>query len=344
MVKQGRSNRYAPYVRAAANVASYAVRRGLKRAAENVADRMTNKRRRPTRTRRLFQRVPTVGNGSSQSWFRSGRGPKKLGKMLKALQPARVMNQTTSTRIESSIGTQLAYADNFGTAGQIQDYFKELTTDGSFTQRLYLKKITADYLISNATSSNTFIRIYELIARKDFNVTTTSQGAYSSLAIWSPVGAFDQGLYDINSSQNATLLGASPFHSKLFTNLWKVKKVFSVELGSGRSHKHTTSYNINKMIAEDRVGKDTSSRRCQILGGVTRAVMIIAYGAPVNSDANDANVSTAKSALNVVRMDRHEIHSVDPQGSKIYRISTLPTFTDAQEVDEDGDVQAPSEC
>lgn len=337
-----RSNRYAPYVRAAANVASYAVRQGVKRAAENVADRAT--KRRAIHRPRLFQRVPTVGHGSSQSWFRSGRKPKMLGKLLKQLQPARVMSQATSQRIESSIGGQCVSSDHFCSVAQIQDYFSQLTIGGSDTQRIYVKKITADYLISNATSSNTFLRIYELIARRDFNLSSNSAGAYSGSALWTPVGAFDQGLYDVTSTMNAAILGASPFHSKLFTANWKVKKVFNIELGSGRSHKHTTTYNCNKMISEDRVGKDTASRRTLVLGGITRAVMIIAYGAPVNSDATDTNVSTAKAALNIVRLDRHEIHSVDPQGGKFYRVSTIPTVTDPQEVDEEGNVQAPSEA
>lgn len=343
----GHANRYAPYVRAGMRIGATLYRHyQRRRAAQASAQRQQQARR------TIFVRVPPVGTGSSLSFYKGGRKPKLLGKLLKQLQPARVMNQTTSQRLESTIGTQCVTSDIFGSTGQVQDYFAQLTSGGSNTQRLYIKKITADYLISNATSSNTFLRIYELMARRDFNAInatgsqTLSEGAYSSTPLWHPTGAFDQGIYDIttSSSNAATGLGASPFQSKLFTSNWKVMKCYNIELGSGRSHKHTTTYNLNTMISEDRVGKDVASRRCQILGGITRAVMIVAYGAPVNSDANDANVSTAKSALNIVRMDRHEVHSVDPQGGKVYRISTLPTVTDPQEVDEEGNVQAPTEA
>jgi len=294
---------------------------------------------------RMFLRVKPVGTGSSQSWYKGGRKARLPGKLLKTLQPARVMNQATSGRLEGAIGQQAVMSERFLTVGQIQDMFAQLTTGGSNTQRLYLKKVTGDFLITNATSSNTFVRIYELTARRDFNVTTASSGALTN-AIWQPEGAFDQGMFDVSASTSnaATALGSTPFQSGLFTKLWRVNKVYNIELGSGRSHKHSTTYDVNTFVDEIITGKDSGSRRNQILKGISRAIMIIAYGAPVNSDATDTNVSTAKPALNIVRMDRHYIHTIDPQGQQYYRVSTIPGFSDPQEVDEEGNVQTPTEA
>lgn len=315
---------------------------GLRRLAKNTINKTF--KRSPSGSR-MFVRITPVGTGASQSWYSHRRSVRLGGKVLKQLQPLRVMNQATSSRVEGAIGAQAVYADKYLTVGQIQDLFAQLTSGGSSTQRIYVKKVTADFLISNATSSNTFVRIYELVARRDFSITTNSSGALSSSAIWTPEGAFDQGLYDVSAStsNSATALGNTPFQSKLFTQLWKVNKVYNIELGSGRSHKHTVAYDINQFIDESILGT-VGARRNQILRGITRATMIITYGGPVNSDATDTNVSTAKPALNIVRMDRHYCHVVDPQGQQYYRISTLPTFSDPQEVDDEGNVQAPSEA
>lgn len=303
------------------------------------------KKPRPIQTRKMFVKIKPVGTGSSLSYFKAGQPAKLAGKVLKTIQPLRVMNQATSSRLEGAIGAQAVMSERFVTVGQIQDLFTQLTAGGSNTQRIFMRKVTADFLITNATSSNTFVRLYELTARRDFMTTTNSSGALSSSAIWTPEGAFDQGMYDVSASTSnaATALGSTPFQSKLFTELWKVNRVYNIELGSGRSHKHMTTYKINRFIDESILGT-TASRRNQMLGGITRAVMIVTYGAPVNSDATDTNVSTAKPALNIVRLDRHYISCVDPQGQQYYRISTIPAFSDPQEVDEEGNVQTPAEA
>lgn len=296
-------------------------------------------------SKRLFQAIRPVGTGSSMSYFKAYRKARLGGKVLKQLQPLRVMNQATSSRVEGAIGAQAVYSDKFMTVGQIQDLFTQLTSGGSNTQRIYIRKVTADFLITNATSSNTVVRIYELVARRDFGVAFTSAGALSSSQVWTPEGAMDQGLYDVSgsTSNSATALGNTPFQSKLFTQLWKVNKIFNIELGSGRSHKHTCAYDVNQFIDESILGT-VATKRNYILRGITRAVMIITYGLPVNSDLTDTNVSTAKPALNIVRLDRHYCQTVDPQGQQYYRISTIPTFSDPQEIDENGDVQAPVEA
>lgn len=330
------SNRYAPYVKAAAQVGGALLKAGARRAWKKY----TAKKKRP----RMFQDIRPVGTGSSLSYFKDGKKAKLAGRILKSLQPLRVMNQATSGRLEGSIGTQAVVSERFLTVGQISDLFAQLTTGGSNTQRIFVRKVTADFLISNATSSNTFVRLYELVARRDFAINTNSSGALAT-PMWTPEGAFDQGMYDVSSSTSnaATALGSTPFQSKLFTQLWKVKKIFNLELGAGRSHKHSTTYDVNRFVDETIMGT-SGARRNYILRGITRAIMIVTYGGPVNSDALDTNVSTAKAALNYVRTDRHYCHVVDPQGQQYYRISTLPTFTDAQEIDEEGNVQTPVEC
>lgn len=331
--------------RAMAYTAGKVAYAGAKALVKAGARRLVRKWTKKGSSKRLFQAIRPVGTGSSMSYFKAYRKARLGGKVLKQLQPLRVMNQATSTRVEGAIGAQALHADKFMTVGQIQDLFAQLTSGGSNTQRIYMKKVTADFLITNATSSNTVVRIYELIARRDFSITTNSAGALSSTPIWDPTGAMDQGLYDVSgsTSNSATALGNTPFQSKLFTQLWKVNKIFTVELGSGRSHKHTTAYDVNQFIDESILGT-SGARRNQILRGITRAVMIVTFGLPVNSDTTDTNVSTAKPALNIVRLDRHYCHTVDPQGQQYYRISTIPGFSDPQEVDEEGNVQAPTEA
>lgn len=123
-------------------------------------------------------------------------------------------------------------------------------------------------------SNNAFLRLYEVTARRDFYSVTASAGDYSK-AIWTPLGAFDQGMVDCTTTATnaANEIGNHPFMSRLFTELWKVDRVYHIELGAGRSHKHVTSYDVKQFVNEPRTSRNS------MIGGVTRGILIIAYGA-----------------------------------------------------------------
>lgn len=327
-VKKGSiASRYGPYIRAGMRIGATIYRHAQRRRV--VAQQQP---------RRLNVNIQPIGNGSTQSFYKKTRKAKLVGRILKAMQPPRTLVNVDSQRANATAcGKQLAQSVEFIQASDITNMFGQLTTGGSNTQRLYIEKFSSEFLFSNLTSTNTFLRLYEVTARRDFYSTTASTGDYSK-AIWTPLGAFDQGLIDCTSSASnaANELGNHPFMSRLFTEMWKIDRVYHIELGAGRSHKHVTSYDVKKFVNEPRTSRNS------MLGGITRGILIIAYGAPVVDGTTNTLVSTSKASIGWVRKDSTRVRVVDPQGEQIYRVekSDISNVTTGYLIDEDGDRQA----
>lgn len=323
-----RTNARAQYARVAAHTATRLARWGLRRWASNAL------RRKPAVARRkLNKSIMPVGTGASQSFHKVSYQPKLSSKILKDLTPIRCYVETSSERMSTSAyGVQKATAVAQFPCGTIGNYFTNLVdSSGSNTQRLFLRSIEQEYMISNASSTNVFIKIYELTARQD--ITLGGSSPVLGIIEWNPAGAFDRGVYDVNTGMSAMTLGTTPFQSQLFTNVWKVDKIYHVELGAGRSHKHLSKYSPNKIVDE------TRSSRNHILKGVTRAVMILAFGSPINDTTNNTLVSTSIIGLNIVRKQVARIQSINPQGLVYYNQQGLSTVAQAEHVDEEGNIQ-----
>lgn len=324
-----RTNARAQYARVAAHSANRLARWGLRRLMSNAGIR-----RKPAVIRRkLNKNIIPVGTGASQSFFKKSYKPRLATKILKELQPIRALVETSAERITTTqYGVQRVTSVAQFPCGAISNFFTNLVdTNGSNTQQCILRSIEQEYMISNASSTNVFIKIYECTARNDFFSTTNSTSL--GLSIWHPTGAFDQGVYDVNNGMNANTLGITPFNSQLFTNNWIVDKIYHVELGAGRSHKHLSRFSPNRMVLESRVSRNS------ILKGVTRAVMILAYGSPINDTTNNTLVSTSHVELNIVRKQVSKIQFLNPQGQVFFNVQGLQAVTVAEHIDEEGNIQ-----
>lgn len=326
-----RTNRYAPYARAAGRVLGAAARTALKTGIQRW-------RARRTKQRKLNVNIQPQGTGSSVSFFKKTRKAKLVGKILKAMQPPRTLVNVDSQRATATAyGKQVCQSVEFIQANDITNMFAQLTSGGSNTQRVYIDRFQCEFLFSNLDSNNVFLRLYEVTARRDFYSTSASTGDYSK-AVWTPLGAFDQGLMDCTSSTSnaANELGNHPFMSRLFTEMWKIDKVYHIELGAGRSHKHVSSYDVKKFVNEPR------SSRNSMLGGITRGLLIVAYGAPVVDGTTNTLVSTSKASIGWVRKEATRVRVVDPQGEQIYRTegSAINAVTSGYHIDDSGDRQA----
>lgn len=327
------ANRYAPYARAAGRVLGTVARHALRTGIQRWRARRT-----ATQQRRLNQNVKPVANGSSQSFFKKTRKAKLVGKIVKAMQPPRTLVNVESQRATSTAyGKQVVQSVEFIQAQDVTNMFAQLTTGGSNTQRLYIDSFTSEFLFSNLDSNNCFLRLYEVTARRDFYSTTASTGDYSK-AIWTPLGAFDQGMVDCTGSaaNAANELGNHPFMSRLFTEMWKIDRVYHIELAAGSSHKHVCKYDVKKFLNEPRTS------RVSMLGGITRGILMIAYGAPVVDGTDPTKVSTSKASIGWVRKDATRIRTIDPQGEQLYRTegSAISAVTAGYHIDDSGDRQA----
>lgn len=329
MVKKGRSNRYTPYIMAARKAAP-----NLVRAAAKVALRRIQRKRRAPK---LNANIAPVGTGSSLSFFRRRYKAKLPHKVMKALAPVRTRVYSQSEAVTSTNNAQGVTAIHQLACDRIAELFSGLVDGtGAATQSMLIRSIEQEIMISNASSTNTFLKIYECTARNDFFSNTAATGTYTD-PIWTGRGSLQAGLIDVSGSTaiDADYLGMTPFQSKLFTQLWNVNKIFHVELGAGRSHKHQTNFAVNKMMHEERTSRNS------IVEYVTRCVLIVAYGSPVNSTADRLAVGTSKVSLNVVWKETIKVQSLSPQASIFTVAQNLGNvFTTGEHMDEDGDAQA----
>lgn len=326
--QSGKSNRYAPYIAAAKKVGGAAVC-----TAARAALRRWRAKAKPNRNGRLNRQIAPVGTGSSQSFFSKRYKARLPIKVLKNLAPVRVTVQTSSESLRTvAYGKQKATAVLQFPCSQLTNFFTNLVdSNSSNTQSMLLRSIEQEYMISNASSTNVFLKIYEVTARNDFTASTNS--ATLGAAINTPHGAFDQGIYDINSGMDAMTLGVTPFQSQLFTQMYKVDKIYHIELGAGRTHKHLSRFSPNAIVHEPRTSRN------HILEKLTRGVLILAFGSPINDTTTASSVSTSIVALNMVRKETSKIQFMNPQGAVYYNQQALGTVAQGEHIDEEGNVQ-----
>lgn len=330
---------------AAINYAKNSARRYITAKATNYLKKAIRGKKRPiTVSKTLFQRVRPVGEGSSMSYFKAGTNSRLSGRILKHIQPQRVLTIVNSNHVTSLLSQQ-AISDNVYNDGeQIERLFQYLTqgASASNTQRLFLASTQTDYIISNATNTNTFIKIYELVARRDGYLN--SAPFLSGFGQNTPSGAFQLGVYDVTGSPDDIYTpGIKPFQAPLFCSQWKVERVYDLELGAGRSHKHSSVYKYNRFINEDYIYDGVNQTlRLRTIRGLTRAIMIIAQGSPVDDTEDHQKVTSSAVTLNIMRTSRHIIHSVDPQGTYYTIDDVRPVVTNPHFINEEtGAVDTP---
>lgn len=274
-----------------------------------------------------------MGTGASQSFYKKSYRCRLAKKVLKELAPIRVNVQTSAERMSTlAYGKQKAAAVLQFPCSQITQAFNSLVDgSGSQTQSVFLRSIEQEYMISNASSANVFVKIYECTCRNDFGVGTPSPTL--GIPINNPAGAFDQGVYDVNSDMDSMTLGVTPFQSQLFTQLWRVDKIYHVELGAGRTHKHLSRFSPNTVVHEPRSARNVNLEK------VTRGVLILAYGSPINDTTTNTSVSTSLIALNIVRKETTKYQFMNPQGSVYYNQQNLGIVVQAEHIDEEGNIQ-----
>ena len=158
----------------------------------------------------------------------------------------------------------------------------------SNTSKLYYGTVKKTTTFTNADLGTVYLSIYEIVPR-----------FYIVGATRTPSSLWQQGLNDQllpGPFEPDTYLNVynKPFESQFFTHFYKVLKVQKVELSSGASHKHVSTYHKNSsLIGYMRAVFHHSAKH-------TNFQMYIASGTPINDAEVPMNVSTSSVNINVV--------------------------------------------
>lgn len=266
---------------------STAVRTGVRTLGPYVARYLMTKYKK----KKLTYKVPQ-GIGSTFSSWRGGqlRMPKTLYNIWKTNQPFTV-STTFGRKISCNYGQQAVSTIN-GLVGT--DFTDDMTRLGLPTTNSYIKNSTS-LIYTNLREVTTFtnvelttcyIEIFECTPRYHINETNSS-----------PDGMWDDGISDEYGAGGTNVYTSPyerPFRSQKFCLNYNVDKIIRIELAAGESHKHTTTYGINRVIYGEIANK------YPVIKNFTHPRMIVASGTPINDQTTKTLVSTSSISIDVV--------------------------------------------
>nr|WAE42170.1 MAG: capsid protein [Cressdnaviricota sp.] len=183
------------------------------------------------------------------------------------------------------------------------------------TQRVYMDSAKFELMITNQSNDVVNISIFDISARRDL---TDSNYENPALA-WVTGTTTDMGETTWN------VVGSTPFQCPAFTNLYRIDKVFSVELHTGGHHVHNVAA-YPKCMFNDVLLQENSAG----LGFKewTKFVMVVVHGFPINDSVTHSQISTASCGIDFVWKKQYEFHVVERSTTQITYGDNLPgSFT-----------------
>jgi hypothetical protein len=182
------------------------------------------------------------------------------------------------------------YASTNLGSGSLLALANVLQIGGAGTGVFYVENCSVRYAITNATTQNLEIDLYELCAKHDYGsflyTATPGAGPFASepQLIWSPYQYWAYGDAQATSTTNAPglnqavinpkVMNTPPTDSRFFNEYWKIESKITLLISSGSTHVRTSLYEANKVISYQRY------YNTPILQGMTRTIMIVAKGQP----------------------------------------------------------------
>jgi len=235
--------------------------------------------------------VSAGGGGESKDHFRFGKRKSLKGSAFKAT------GVSTNVRADALSASAAQGQQNVASLGSFMDgadlraIFTALgeTTTAYNAAKVHLKDIHAEQLITNASSINVHAVIYDLMARHD-GFTTVNPN---------PTTVFTLGMADAQSTAAANdylIVGVTPWNNPRFRELYQILNQTKIILSPGQTHSHNVTYNINRIINQERYIGNTSGP----IGGLSMYSMIVFHGTPVHDAATELVISTGLCKLDIV--------------------------------------------
>lgn len=251
----------------------------------------------------LFQTIKPNAFGSSTSYFTSGR--KKMSKqnklITKTLSPTHYV-YNLGTRIQNTVGLQEyftigTYFDqtfNDIIIGQIVS--SPLEDDETIkNKKVFFERVRAEITLQSMSNGTLRATIYDITARRDI----------PSATIANPLNTIQTSMSEVPTPSNTAgadanykVQGLSPFHSPIFCQFFKIRKVTNIELTQGQTHVHRVNYRPYKWVSNS-----VLSNLDYGVKGLTSYSVICLNGVPSNDSVTktSATVTTGLRTLDVIQ-------------------------------------------
>lgn len=146
-------------------------------------------------------------------------------------------------------------------------------------------------LFTNAANTTCKMTIYDIVARKDNSTSnTTPPGVGTPFLAWNQGTITDEG----GSANSSLFFGATPFTSKVFTELYKVVKITDVMLDVGRTHQHQVEW--TPLVKLD----DAYLKYNTVLKDVSYYCLVVAHGQADDAVTGGGGPSLGQHKINYV--------------------------------------------
>jgi hypothetical protein len=180
----------------------------------------------------------------------------------------------------STVGTQQQFTETFADPATL------LALLPSINDKMILHAIKGELTLVNASSTNSSMTIYNLIAKRDASVSVIS----------TPVNAWQKGVDDAGgSSTDLTIVGSIPTESVAFNDFYRIIQRTRISLAPGEMHRHEFTYFPNKVLS----GELLNGVAYQ-LAGITGNIMIVHHGMPAHDSTTTTSVTVDISSLDLV--------------------------------------------
>lgn len=221
------------------------------------------------------------GAGGQWSQFVIPASPCYLPKHVENALPPLAIQINGAGQLKSGIGLQ-----NVVSAFSLFSPASATTYTGDKITRVLYNKATASLTLNNIYLSNAYIRIYDIVARKDIG---------ASSPVGNPVAAWEQGDTDESVSNQYTYLGAEPWSAEVFNQYYSVKQITKVVLGAGQTHVHSIRMEPNKVISSAYATYTPAAFK-----DITYFCMVEIHGSPANDTVTQSQVTVGYGGVNYV--------------------------------------------
>lgn len=296
------------------------------RAATKIQTMFRKKRRNPMAKKVI--RGAVGGQATFSKWVATNR-PSRRVKAMKLVGAANYYITNEAAQLLTTQGYQQAGAWAFQNTADLKAIATHVPGGGAaIVPRQYvLQSCKAEYMITNSTLATMYIDVYDVIRRRDADLSL-SQSSKNPREAWVN-GVSDQtGTIDPTAFQNINSL---PTDSRIFKDYFKVVQRSHIALSQGATHRHQVLLKSNKLVDTALLDNKESD---EDLAGLSVYTMIVAYGQPasITPEIGPAIVTTAEGAIDVVKAVRYKFTWVQDTANNFYYLDNLSSLTGEQVV------------
>jgi len=258
----------------------------------------------------LTTRITPRGTGSTFSSYGTRARKMTFRRRVANMSPEQYKLNTQGIRVTCPYSKQgslqtyaFTYADLDTTSNNVPGY--------NDTTKVLMKGMKKTVHMTNMAKSNVFIDIVEFTYRR----TTTANFGH----LW------NAGLADQVAGVDSATYGVTPFMSTALTQFIKINKIFTIELGAGRSHRHVSNYRMNKEFSRQQLAETATAGGNAYMAGWTKGCVYILRGEPLNDQTTKTTVVPSSCAVDFVITEELRMYYGNPTNTTMEFSSSLAT-------------------